>query len=88
VGWIDGILRIPEVGIKLARETKFFRSQDIFCVTNQSKRLLHARKIALAAFFTAISLMVLARYFCAYGQDKSGFPDGFDAVQALQIATK
>ena len=49
---------------------------------NQSKRLLHARKLALIASVTAISLMMAARYFYAYGQDKSGFPDGFDAVQA------
>jgi hypothetical protein len=55
---------------------------------NQSKRLSHARKLALIAFFTVISLMMLARYFCAYGQDKSGFPDGFDAVQAAPNSHK
>jgi hypothetical protein len=49
---------------------------------NQSSRLLHARKLALIAVVTASSLIVLAGYFYAYGQDKSGFPDGFDAVQA------
>lgn len=55
---------------------------------NQSKRLLHAREFALIASFTAISLMIAAGYFYAYGQDKSGFPDGFDAVQAAPNSHK
>jgi hypothetical protein len=55
---------------------------------NRSKRLLHGRKLALIASFTAISLMMAARYFYAYGQDKSGFPDGFDAVQAAPNSHK
>jgi len=34
-------------------------------------------------FFSAVSCLVLfARHFYAYAQDKSDFPDGFDAVQA------
>ena len=55
---------------------------------DQSKRLSHARKLASIAFFTVISLMMLGRYFYAYGQDKSGFPDGFDAVQAAPNSHK
>ena len=45
-----------------------------FNVMNQSKRLLHTRKFALIASFTAISLMMTASYFYAYGQDKIWFP--------------
>ncbi len=55
---------------------------------NQLKRLPHARKLPLIAFFTAISLMTLGGYFYAYGQDKSGFPEGFDAVQAAPNSHK
>ena len=54
----------------------------------QSKRLLRARKLVLIALFSASSLAVLGRYFYAYGQDKSGFPDGFDAVQAAPNSHK
>src|SRR6202035_4325962 len=54
----------------------------------QSKRLLRARKIVLIALFSASSLAVLGRYFYAYGQDRSGFPDGFDAVQAAPDSHK
>jgi hypothetical protein len=32
--------------------------------------------------------MMLAGYFYAYGQDKSEFPDGFDAVQAAPNSHK
>jgi uncharacterized protein involved in cysteine biosynthesis len=38
--------------------------------------------------FIASSLAVLGRYFYAYGEDKSGFPDGFDAVQAAPNSHK
>lgn len=55
---------------------------------NRLKRLSHARKLALIAFFIVISLMMLGRYFYAYAQDKSGFPDGFDAVQAAPNSHK
>jgi hypothetical protein len=54
----------------------------------QSSRLFHARKLALIAVVTASSLMMLAGYFYAYGQDKSEFPDGFDAVQAAPNSHK
>ena len=55
---------------------------------NQSKRLLRARKLMLIALFIASSLAMLGTYFYAYGQDKSGFPDGFDAVQAAPNSHK
>ena len=55
---------------------------------NQSKRLLRARKLVLIALFIASSHAVLGWYFYAYGQDKSRFPDGFDAVQAAPNSHK
>ena len=58
------------------------------CAMNQSKRLSHARKLALIAFFAVIFLTTLGRYFYASGQDKSGFPEGFDAVQAAPNSHK
>jgi len=36
----------------------------------------------LIAFLIVSFLVLFTQYFYAYGQDKSGFPDGFDAVQA------
>lgn len=55
---------------------------------HRSKRPLRARKIVLIALFIASSLAVLGTYFYAYGQDKSDFPDGFDAVQAAPNSHK
>ncbi len=55
---------------------------------NQSKRFCRARKLAWVAFFTASSVLSLAGYFYAYGEDKSGFPEGFDAVQAAPNSHK
>ena len=46
-----------------------------------SKRL-RAAKFALIALTAMCVLLLGARHFFLYGQDKSGFPDGFDAVQA------
>jgi hypothetical protein len=42
----------------------------------------------LIALFIASSLAMFGRYFYAYGQAKSGFPDGFDAVQAAPNSHK
>ena len=55
---------------------------------NQSKRFLRARKLVLIALFIASSLAVLGRYFYVHGEDRSGFPDGFDAVQAAPNSHK
>jgi hypothetical protein len=49
---------------------------------NPSNRLLRDRQPMLIAFLIVSFLVLFAQYFYAYGQDKSGFPDGFDAVQA------
>ena len=40
---------------------------------------LHKRKFAL---LTVAFVFLFVWHFYAYGQDKAGFPDGFDAVQA------
>jgi hypothetical protein len=48
----------------------------------QPKVLYDARKQLLIAVLVISSLTLSARYFYLYGQDKSGFPDGYDAVQA------
>jgi hypothetical protein len=55
---------------------------------NQLKRLSYAQKLVLITLLSAGSLTMLARYFYAYGQDKSGFPDGFDAVQVAPNSHK
>jgi predicted metal-dependent enzyme (double-stranded beta helix superfamily) len=46
------------------------------------KRLLHARRRVLCAALAVCCLVLLASHFYVYGQDKSDFPDGYDAVQA------
>ena len=55
---------------------------------NPSVRLLHDRRRMWIAFLIVSFLVLFARYFYAYGQDKSGFPDGFDAVQAAPNSHK
>ena len=40
------------------------------------------------ALLSVSFLVLFAGYFYAYGQDKSGFPDGFDAVQAAPNSHK
>jgi hypothetical protein len=52
-----------------------------------SKRLRAAR-VALIAVVAMSLLLLGARHFFLYGQDKSGFPDGFDAVQAAPNSHK
>jgi hypothetical protein len=52
-----------------------------------SKRLRAAR-VALIAVVAMSVLLLGARHFFLYGQDKSAFPDGFDAVQAAPNSHK
>jgi hypothetical protein len=47
---------------------------------SQSTRVRRAKR--LFAYLVVCSLLLLARHSYVYGQDKSDFPDGFDAVQA------
>jgi hypothetical protein len=48
---------------------------------NHSTRLF-SRKRGFFALLIVSSIALSAGYFYAQGQDKSGFPDGYDAVQA------
>src|SRR5271156_3072130 len=49
---------------------------------NQPKGFLHARKRRFVAISSVGALALFAWHFYAYGQDKSQFPEGYDAVQA------
>jgi hypothetical protein len=49
--------------------------------------LLHSRKLQLLTLSTLLTLS-LAAYFYAFAQDKSSFPDGYDAVQAAPATHK
>jgi hypothetical protein len=55
---------------------------------NPSNRLLPNRQRMAIAFLIASFVLLFARYFYAYGQDKSAFPDGFDAVKAAPNSHK
>lgn len=55
---------------------------------NQLRELLYTRLGGLIAVLIVTSLTLFAGYYYAYGQDKSGFPDGFDAVQAAPNSHK
>jgi hypothetical protein len=46
------------------------------------------RRRAYVAALIVSSLALFARHFYAYGQDKSDFPDGYDAVQAAPDSHK
>ncbi|MGH9713273.1 MAG: hypothetical protein ACRD5M_08240 [Candidatus Acidiferrales bacterium] len=48
---------------------------------NQPKALLDGRKWQFVAVLILSPLILLAGHFYLYGQDKSDFPDGFDAMQ-------
>ena len=52
------------------------------------KGFLYTRRRALCAALVVSCLVLFARHFYAYGQDKSGFPDGFDAVLAAPKSHK
>ena len=54
---------------------------------NQLKVSLKFQKLVLAIFL-ASSLALFAGHFYLYGQDKSEFPDGYDAVQAAPNSHK
>jgi hypothetical protein len=53
-----------------------------------SKRVASVRSIWLVAAMVASLLALLAGHSYLYGQDKSDFPDGFDAVQAAPNSHK
>jgi hypothetical protein len=49
---------------------------------NSPDCLHSAPKLGLTVILVAIALLSLSGYFYVYAQDKSDFPDGYDAVQA------
>lgn len=55
---------------------------------NQLKGLLRARKQGFIAALIVSSLLLFAGHFYLYGQDNSGFPDGYDAMQAAPNSHK
>ena len=55
---------------------------------SQLKVPLHARKLEFIAALIVSSLVLFAGYFYLYGQDKTSFPDGYDAVQAAPNSHK
>jgi hypothetical protein len=54
----------------------------------QPEDLLRARKRGLIVALVVSSLVLSARYSYVNGQDKSDFPDGYDAVQAAPKSHK
>ncbi len=54
--------------------------------TKRNRRRI--RKIGAVAIFALGSVVLLGWHFYAYGQDKTQFPDGFDAVQAAPKSHK
>jgi hypothetical protein len=49
---------------------------------NRPKAVAHLRKRGIISAFIVTALALFAWHFYAYGQDKSQFPEGYDAVQA------
>jgi hypothetical protein len=46
------------------------------------KGLFYMRRRALCVAFVVSCLVLLVRHYYVFGQEQTGFPDGFDAVQA------
>src|ERR1700721_2786222 len=49
---------------------------------NSRNRRFGARKLGVIVILVLTFMALPARHFYLYGQEKSGFPDGYDAVQA------
>jgi hypothetical protein len=58
------------------------RGQEPCQNEKSEKGLFDTRRRGLCAVLVVSCLVLLARHFYAYGQDESGFPDGFGAGQA------
>src|ERR1039458_3986673 len=52
------------------------------------KGLFDTRRRALCVVFVVSCVVLFAGHYCVYGQTKSDFPDGFDAVQAAPKSHK
>jgi hypothetical protein len=57
-------------------------------IMNRLNGVLFVRKWRFVAVLIVSSLVLLAAHFYLYGQDKSNFPDGYDAVQAAPDSHK
>ena len=55
---------------------------------NQSRSLIRGLTRGFLAALMVSSLVLCAGYFYLHGQDKSGFPDGYDAMQAAPDSHK
>ena len=59
---------------------------DILCAMKQPRIFFKTRRLAIIAVVGSLALF--AGHFYLYGQDKSEFPDGYDAVQAAPNSHK
>jgi len=57
-------------------------------IMNRLNGVLFVRKWRFVAVLIVSSLVLLAAHFYLYGQDKSNFPDGYDALQAAPDSHK
>jgi hypothetical protein len=60
----------------------FYKMTGAFITMKNRKGSFHTRRRTLCAAFVFSCLLLFARHYYVYGQDKTDFPDGFDAVQA------
>jgi hypothetical protein len=88
----DGLLQAPEDGIaeNRARNHAPIRPKLVILrAMNRPKDLLRARKLRIIAVVPlVIALALITGCFYLWGQDKSDFPDGYDAVQAAPNSHK
>jgi hypothetical protein len=67
---------------------RFGRKIAILRGMNLPGRLLHPSRRGLISVLIAGFLVISAGIFYAFGQDKSQYPDGYDAVEAAPISHK
>src|SRR5271154_1220351 len=67
---------------------RFGRKIVILRVMNAPKRLLRPSRRGLIGIVIAVFVLMSAGIFYLYGQDKSQYPDGYDAVEAAPMAHK
>jgi hypothetical protein len=67
---------------------KFSKQIAILRGMNLPKRLLHLPRRRLIGVLIAVLFVMSAGIFYLYGQDKSQYPDGYDAVEAAPMAHK
>ena len=65
-----------------------WRMNEGKAMMNRLKGILFVRKWRFIAVLIVSSVVLLAAHFYLYGQDKSNFPDGYDALQAAPDSHK